>query len=262
MRKYKVNYTARSPIAHGGEENLSNIQPIRRQTIVYNGKNVDIPIISGNSIRGKNFRRNGMKKVCELLKIGKESLGLNAYHLLFNGGSLTKGDEKVDIGKKIGLRNMLPFVSVLGGGIGNMLLEGRMNVGFVYPVGFETHWITGIDSDMSVFECLDTINHTRHDDYEGTEEGETVQMLYDTEILIPGTKLYQEIVTFPNTELEESCIALFFEGLLSDPYIGGANNKGLGFVDIEIDGDFGSSELIRQHLTDNRDEIIAYLNLI
>lgn len=260
MKKMTFRYTAKAPISHGGEETLSVITPFRRQTVIYNNKNIDIPVLSGNGFRGGVLRRGGMKKVCDLLGIGKEGLTLKAYHMLFNGGALTKGDDKVDIGKRISIREKLPFLSVLGGGIGNVLLEGRLNVGFIYPVAKETEYITDIESDKSVFEYLDTIFYTRREDYEGTTEGDTMQMKYEAEILIPGTPLYQEIVSLCNTKLEESALSLFIEEFKKHPYIGGKSNVGHGYVEVEQQGELESSEAVEQYIEANKEDIIDYLN--
>jgi len=260
IQKYQFKYEAISPISHGGEANFSNIQPFRTQKILFDGTFYDVPVLSGNGYRGGQMRRPAMKAFIDLLGIKKSSLGKRAYYLLFSGGSLSKGNDEVSIVDKLALRRTMPLVSIFGGGVKNMLLEGRMQVGFVYPVGKETREFTGVASDKSVFEFLDTVFYTHKDDYEGLEEGESPQMMYETEILVPGTEFVQQINVTTDDQIELSAFGFVVETWLKNPRLGSKENVGHGFVKVDLPEGLPSGKEFVQDTLNRKAEILDFLN--
>jgi hypothetical protein len=138
MRTYELNglVTALSSIAHSGGERNGNISQLRREPVIQpDGRPEQVPVISGNSIRGI-LRDRGMYHMLSKLGYGVredgtvKGLPLPAFHFLFSGGSLTStGSNGLDIDDMRRVEHLLPLMSVFGGAIGNAIKPGKMKVG-------------------------------------------------------------------------------------------------------------------------------------
>lgn len=243
MKKLNIWYKLRSPVSHIGEtaSTGSYFQTIKTES----GR---LPIITGNSVRG-TLRDCGAKHLLDTLGavVDKE-----AFHILFSGGNLN-GTVKLDIGKAKAVREHIPLVSIFGGGLGDMILGGKMAVGNLYPICKEAESITGESSDISWKNLIDEIEYTRTDDEkndsllsyisnpaaEKTAKAST-QMRYSVQYLAAGARLVQEIILYDNvTNLEEGALMTAFAKWFECPKIGGMSNKGFGFFDATTD--FGLS---------------------
>jgi CRISPR/Cas system-associated protein Cas7 (RAMP superfamily) len=96
MIKKNIVYTALSPLSHNGDETLSTTAPFRRQTVLFNNEIIEIPVISGNSIRGI-WRRLGAKYLIEKIGLKEEEISAELYHKLFTGGSLNSSVDHAQI---------------------------------------------------------------------------------------------------------------------------------------------------------------------
>lgn len=143
-----------SPVVSGSDEHAGNHTDIRRITFSVDGAPVDIPVISGNSIRGQ-LRRLIMADMLE--RVGKIPAGLDLaeiekmasqskgfarlWHALCSGGMLEQVAEKdsgyVDLAMKRSIRLALPPVSVLGTAIGNQMIQGKIDVAIARPCCIE-----------------------------------------------------------------------------------------------------------------------------
>lgn len=266
MVKLEVYYRADEYISHGDEENLSTITPFRRQKVMYEGDLIEIPIVTGNSVRGK-LRRIASKRLLDILNV--KSLSPKLYHVLFTGGALTDAEEVVDVGFIKKTRRLLPCLSLFGAAVGNVIISGRISVGFVFPIGKETEKFTGEKSEHSVFEFLELVFYTRKEDYEheesSTEISETAQMKYEIETLVPGTRFKQYIVLATNDEIELACFRDTWEQFAKDPRLGGQSRVGHGRVTIEhvtnLDS-LPSSEKYLEYVQKNAQEIKEFLNAL
>lgn len=260
-RTLELQYVAKSFISHGDEENLSTIMPFRRQKTIYNGKFVDIPVITGNSVRGK-LRRIGARDLLKRLGIGLVSQRL--YHLLHSGGALESTGDVIDVGRVKRIRRLLPLISLFGGSLDNQLIPGRLDVGFVVPIGRETYRLTGIKSETSVFEYLELAFYTRKEDYEPNEgeQVQTAQMKYEVEVLVPGTPLYQRIFLKTDEQIELACFNAIVTKFLEYPTFGSNSRVGHGLVEL-VDSkgldELPSPELYYEHIESNKEEIARIL---
>lgn len=243
MKRLKIRYKLRSPVSHIGEtaSTGSYFQTIKTSV----GR---LPIITGNSIRG-TLRDCGAKELLDILGVAVDK---EIFHILFSGGNLN-GAVKMDVGKAKSVRINLPLVSIFGGGLGDMILAGKMAVGNLYPICKEAEEITGEYSELSWKNLIDEIEYTRTDDekndnladYITNPEAEktakaSTQMRYSVQYLAVGTELIQEIILFDNvTALEEGALCSAFKKWFECPKLGGMSNKGFGFFDAETD--FGIS---------------------
>lgn len=147
--QYQGVLTALSSVSHIGE--TRGIYSFLRREKVINAKGSgfeEIPIITGNSLRGR-LRDLGMLQMCRALGYGIEEkedgefkiagLPLPAFYFLFSGGSLTKeGGKALDIDKAREFRKLIPLIALFGSAVGNMILDGKLLVGKLIPICTET----------------------------------------------------------------------------------------------------------------------------
>ncbi len=237
MKKLQIKYIMTAPVSHIGEtaSTGSYFQTIKTAS----GR---LPIITANSVRGI-LRDSGAKFFLDRLgcKVDKE-----IFHILFSGGNLN-GTMKNDVGKAKSVREHFPLVSVFGGGLGDMILAGKMAVGNLYPICKESEWITGEYSDTSWKNLIDEIEYTRADDGKDDtlsnyiinpddvkKAKASTQMRYAVQYMAAGTAFMQEIFLFDNiSPIEESALYSAFLSWFNLPKLGGMANKGFGFFDAE-----------------------------
>jgi CRISPR/Cas system-associated protein Cas7 (RAMP superfamily) len=232
MIRLKIKYTALSPISHNSDEALSNITSFRRQCIKNKDEVLEIPVVTGNSVRGI-LRRVGADMIINDLGMTKEELNVNLYHKFYTGGSLTKGTDEAKVNLKRSIREFLPNLSVFGTAMDDFILKGKLICGFLYPVSKQTETFTGIESTQDVYELLSTEFYTRRDDFEG-ESKETNQMLYETEVLIAGSELSQDIILDTDKEIEIGFFCKTLKKFSEKPFIGGVSRAGHGKVEMDI----------------------------
>ena len=255
-KKWFVKFKAKSPITHNDEVSLSTTTMFRRIKMAYNDRIIEVPVYTGNAWRGL-LRRAAAHHFVKT--IGLENISPDLYHILYDGGFLSKGASgNINIGVRRKIRQFIPYLSVFGGATGDLIIEGRLSVGILFPIGQETEPYTGVKSSHSVFEFLDTIFYTHRDDYEKDEEGDTVQMKYEVECLIPGTQLVSTIVLRSDQELEISAFGTAIHEWMKRGYIGGKNATGHGVVDFEMDG-IPSPRAYEGYLHDRADEIRKFV---
>lgn len=155
--------TAVSSIAHGGQTR-GTITLLRRELVVTaEGVAVHVPVISGNTLRGR-LRRIGE----ELLRDAVGYTGLipaSAAHALRGGGSLAKTSHEPLSGSRLQtLRALVPQIGVFGAAGGGTIIGGALDVGKVVPHLHETRHITGDQHAPSAFTATQLEGYTRQDD--------------------------------------------------------------------------------------------------
>lgn len=221
----------------------------------------DIPCVSGNSIRGK-IRDLVMYDFIE--RTGIEIMDKPIYHILLSGGALNDSTQYEDIDLRLKLINMCPMLDLLGAAIGKMTIDGRLNVSFAFPECVELG--TG---GRSFWNLLDIVFQTRSDDSKQEREielrengdGEPQQMMYQYEVLIPGTRLNHGFMLKHCDELTESCFYNALQAFCDYPYIGGMAATGSGLVNVdELKSQIDETKLklYRDYLEKNKKEIKAY----
>ena len=236
--KTRIKYKLRAPVSHIGETASTGSY---FQTVLTSGGKV--PVITGNSIRGQ-IRDCIAADLLDRLGcvVGKE-----AFHVLFSGGNIN-GTMREDVEKARLVRAHFPGVSLLGGGLGDMILSGKLIAGFAYPVCVETEFITGEPGEFSWRNLIDEIEFTRTDDskndrvalfMDGAEEELTAkastQMRFSVQYIAAGTEFVQDILFLDGvTDLE---IGAFYAGVLKwfpRPRLGGMAAKGFGLFDAVV----------------------------
>lgn len=243
--KKRIRYKMLSPVSHIGETASTGSY---FQTVLTAGGR--IPVITGNSVRGQ--LRDSM--AIHLLNILSTNnlLGVrvskDTFNILFSGGNIN-GAMKDDVEKAKNIRKHFPLVSLIGGGLGDMIMAGKLICSFVYPICKETADITGEDSEISWHSLIDEIEFTRTDDGKNdqlavyildTEEEKTAkastQMRYSVQYMAAGTEFVQDFIFLDGiTALE---IGAFYAGIqqwFNVPRLGGMAAKGFGLFDADFD---------------------------
>ena len=237
----KIEYTLTAPVSHIGEVASTGSY---FQTI--NTAYGRLPVITGNAVRGQ-LRDSMALRFCSLAetKLDKET-----FHIFFSGGNLNS-TIRDDIEKAKSIRQHFPMISLLGGGLGDMIMAGKSIFSFLYPVCSEAEQITKIRSDISWHSLIDEIEFTRMDDSKSDIKGEYIndidaekqakastQMRFTVQYMAAGTKFVQDIKFLHGiTEIEQGALYSGLAEWFKVPRLGGMSAKGFGMFDAKVDGD-------------------------
>ena len=184
---------------------------LRRERFVQpDGSVEDVPVISGNGLRGL-LRDRGMWHMCKALGYGVDEetgevrgMSLPAYYFLFSGGALSQGATRaVDIDRARELRRMIPLVGLFGGAAGNMIMPGKIKIDKMVPICAETMHLLPeayhLPSASSIWDYTQEEMYTRKDD----EKNEHLRTL-----IAPQTRALLEVEAAgkraqPDAPLEE-----------------------------------------------------------
>jgi hypothetical protein len=253
-----------SPLAHFGDERMGTMQAARTMKFEYEGEFIDVPVFSGNALRG-GLRRIAMRDYLDKIGITEEGFSAKMYYMLFTGGALTSGAKHHEIGDKRHMRAMCPPLSLFGTAIGDQIPEGKMKVGILKPVCKETAAFIGMESDVSFHDMLEEIFYTRRDDLKSKDfnitanekNEQATQMKYEMQCLSAGTQLTGSIIVENGTEIENACIFAALDKFKLTPFIGGKSSIGHGEVTVEYVG--MDSKIYYDYLAQNKEEMRAWV---
>jgi CRISPR/Cas system CMR subunit Cmr6 (Cas7 group RAMP superfamily) len=265
---------AKTPIVHGGNEKTGNIVTLNRITYILYGEPEDVPVISGNAIRGV-LRRYIMQDFIEQVEYELDvdtPQGRKLYHMLFTGGLLEEAESSsksgvIDVRLKREVLKYIPPIRLLGGSFTNQIFEGKLKVYPALPISkelIENGYIPEkFKTERSFYEFLTRVHQTRKDDLRTPrEKGEqAVQMIIEYEAFAPGTEFYHRFIIEDPTNLDISILARMLELWNIKPYVGG--KSAIGFGEVELSYDFeGSSEAYLNYIHEHRDEIVKLLDTL
>lgn len=258
----KIKYQLTAPLSHIGE--TASTGSYFQTILTKDGK---LPVITANAIRGQ-IRNSGAEY---LLEKSGEKVDKEVFHTLFSGGNLS-GTMKNDIEKSRKAREAFPIISVLGAGLGDIILGGKAQFTFAYPICKESEDITGIESDISWHNLIEEIEFTRVDDSKNDYLAQHIleintvntaiastQMRYSVQYMAAGSEFYQIISLNQNTNDLE--IGSFLSAILKwfeTPKLGGMSGKGFGFFDADINN--GALTVVKGIININK-EYSRYIDL-
>lgn len=237
--KKRIKYKMLSPVSHIGE--TASTGSYFQTALTAEGR---VPVITGNSIRGQ-LRDSMAAHLLDLLDV---KVSKDTFNVLFSGGNIN-GAMKDDVEKAKKVRECFPLISLMGGGLGDMIMAGKLICSFAYPVCQETEQITGVESDISWHSLIDEMEFTRMDDgkddrlsgymidagEEKTAKAST-QMRFSVQYMAAGTEFVQDFIFLDGiTDLE---LGAFYAGLhkwFTVPKLGGMAAKGFGLFDAEME---------------------------
>lgn len=244
--KMRIKYKMLAPVSHIGE--TASTGSYFQTVLTADGR---VPVITGNSVRGQ-LRDSMAAHLLDTMGNGSflgVKVSKDVFNILFSGGNIN-GAMKDDVEKAKNVRAHFPLVSLMGGGLGDMIMAGKLICSFAYPVCKETEIITGIESDISWHSLIDEMEFTRMDDgkndqlaayMQDTGEEKTAkastQMRYSVQYMAAGTEFVQDFIFLDGiTDLE---LGAFYAGLrqwFKVPRLGGMAAKGFGLFDAELVG--------------------------
>lgn len=258
-----------SPLAHFGDEMCGTMQTARRMKYRVNNRFIDVPVYSGNALRGI-LRGLLMQDMLEKLDMSVNSISQAVFYTLFNGGSLKSGGIE-DLEFKGKLTECCPALVLLGSAYGNQMTEGKAKVGILRPVCKELNNYNTNKTDVSLYSgMINEVFQTRLDRLKAKTETvsdinevpkETVQMKYEFEVLSAGTELETEICVEYGTTLEKSCMAYAIDLLKQSGHLGGKSSEGYGKIAIECDTEITGLEYA-QFLDKNKGKIKDFLEYL
>lgn len=243
IRTYEGLIIAKSPIHSGSDDRLGNESILRRMTFLVNGKPMEIPMISGNSIRGI-LRRKIMQDMLTAVQYVPESQTkyTKLHHMLFSGGVLETVNESeqgyIDLVMKHNIRNTLPPISVFGTAIRNQMIESKLAVSFAIPICRELrdylpeHILSMPETNLSINSMLTEDFITRRDDLRNNrdKDDQAIQMIVHYEVFVPGTIFYHKFVLRDANDIETAVLGRAIELWKSEPFLGARSAQGYGNV--------------------------------
>lgn len=260
--------TLLSSLAHGGDHS-GTVSYLRREKIMTPTGPTEIPVVSGNSLRGI-LRDHAADLFWQHL--GRPELPAPVFHLLWSGGSLAKAGANHALSSRqlAKVRAMVPVVSVFGGSGAGRIIEGKLRVGKLTPICTETAHLLPPDladtATSSVWDALQIEEFTRCDDakrdqlapaIEGAsipaiESGQAVlldlddepvekpetpaqQMRYGVETMAAGSRLHWWMSLHGITDVEAAMIAGAIDAWTdSGAHIGGRSATGHGRLRLDV----------------------------
>lgn len=126
---YEFILVADSPIAHHSESFGNNAIAMRVKTRMPDGSFVNIPILTGDTIRHGLREASAYAMLDAAGMIDDPGLGESALRLLFNGGMIDGGqDNAVKLDQYRELVELCPQIALLGGCAQNRSVPGRTTV--------------------------------------------------------------------------------------------------------------------------------------
>jgi hypothetical protein len=266
MTSYRLDglFHLRSPLSHIGETISATSYLVQEKILQEDGRTEDVFVYSGNAWRGQ---LRDLIAAYMLDHIGSPRLGIDAFHLLFSGGRIG-GAQSVDIEQARRMRAVIPAIALLGGGVGNQILEGKLRVGNCYPLCAEAIPVLPARlhdraAKIPYASCIFEKQHSRRDDSKiesvrrylaGPEEQLLLgvatppkakekpdenrapdQMRIGMELVCPGVALYTWMTMRDLSPVDLGALVSGLHAFSAAPLIGGKSAIGYGLVDLDYE---------------------------
>ncbi len=289
-KQHRAWFTLVSPLAHGHDDKAGNVVLFRRQRQVdpFTGEHALVPVYTGNAVKGA-WRDAFFARMLRALGVRPEvDLSPRRAQELFSGGTIESGADgataRLDVRRRA--RATIPPVDLLGGCIEQQIMSGilrvhdctllcRENAWKLYrmlaPVGASGQPLTFEDFRASLppADELTVLRlGTRHAHRELPGGGEGVQMLWNTEAIMPGARLLHafSIVSLSTvSSLARSCLADLLEDFADTGLLGAQTSRGYGqiattgYAPAAKADPLPSADEYRAYLRDHQAEILAWL---
>lgn len=258
--------TATSSISHGSDTR-GLVTMLRRETIISDGHLTPIPLISGNSLRGR-LRRIAEDLLRDTLRYDGQ-LTIAAAAALRSGGALAKTSNEPISGAKLAqLRHLVPLIGVFGTAGAGRIIDGCLQVGKLLPHAQETAALLDLPTqtllpiaDLTQIETYSRVddNH-RHAAATITDQPGS-QLQYRIETFRAGTTFDIWLNLTNPTPLEASFFTDVIDTFTQHPTIAGRTAIGHGNLRLNLHrtGTTAPADW-RTHITANTTEVIDALN--
>lgn len=233
--KWEGVATALSSVTHG-EQQLGTGNFMRREKFLLpDGTVEEIPLVSGNALRG-SMRDYSAKKFWHFL--GKPHMNISVSHALFSGGTISKSTNSEPLsGLKLReLREACPVISIFGAAGGGRIMDGILSVGKMIPITSETkHLIPEHLLPANIPGYWDILQLEEYSRFSPENIDTSLNMRYGIESFISGTQFYTWFsLDFPS-EQDLSFFGEIIDALSNAEIpVGGQKNKGFGKVKFDF----------------------------
>lgn len=288
-RQHRAWFQVVSPFAHGHDEKSGNVVLFRRQRQVdpFTGEQAMVPVFTGNAMKGI-WRDMLFGRMLRLLGIDPVTLPPARAQELFAGGTIAQGADGAsnNLAARRRARAVAPGVELLGGCIEQQILSGVLRVHDCTLLCRENAWklfrvmapkdasgeALTYDEFRTSLSPSDDLTSLRlgvrhaHRDLPGSEND--VQMLWNTEHLLPGARLFHSFQVLPLVKLPslaKSCMADLLAEVTEVGLLGAQTSRGfgqvstLGYAPAERAESLPSPEEYRSYLTEHHEAIEAWL---
>lgn len=148
--RWDARLTALSSVMHAGES-LGTVRYLRRERFLLpDGSVEDIPVLSGNMLRGI-LRRLAADLWWDAMGRPKMSMALG--HAIWSGGALAKSTtDPLSTVRLQQVRAACPVVGLFGAAGGGRIVEGAVQVRKALPLCSELLFVTGVESPTSIWD--------------------------------------------------------------------------------------------------------------
>jgi len=274
---FEGRVVAVSEVSHMGES-VGTEQKFNRKNITYKGKNVRVPCINANSIRGI-LRRKARDIFLDVIGRKRENYGAYVQYVLSSAGKQVKAKmakekgaqgDVIDYKYEQHVRKIIPYLSMFGVVVDQHFFEGRLSVSDLIPYACQTQFMTGVESNLNVNSVITERSNTTVDDSlvegeKGLGEGDDIQkqqMRYGQELLKAGTLMRYKFKFRPDaTNLDKGAFWSALRLFLQDPIVGGNNRIGCGelhFLDLKVNDQLADE--YEKYLHETKDKALSYLD--
>lgn len=286
-RSFTTVLTLTSPCAHGADHKSGNVTMFRRQRYVdpTTGETYLAPFISGNAWRGI-WRDEAGALTCRDVGLKLTEIDTKVAHALMAGGTIEAGADgaSVDLALRRQARRILPAWDLFAGVMNQQIMRGILRVHDAILVCRENAWLLhdrlkpqrdgapmSYETFRAALEPADNLTQLRlltrhaHRDLEGSEG---VQMLTETEVLLPGAQLvhaFQLIELDGVSSLSRSFLSRVLSAFRDNAFVGAGNARGLGAVAFDPYQPGAEAQVLPSedeylaHIEQHREEIRTFL---
>lgn len=235
---WKGELTAVSSVMHGGES-LGTVRYLRRERFLLDDGTVeDVPVLSGNMLRGI-LRRLSADLWWEAL--GRPRLSMAVVNAIWSGGALAKSTtDPLSTVRLQQVREVCPVVGLFGAAGGGRIVEGTVQVGKAVPVCRETASLLRVPSDgllslwdLTQIEYFSKAPGGPPDAVDG-EVGELSPMRFGVESFITGSRFLWDVSTAWASPVELSLWCDTLAAFCERGQVGGMSASGFGHVDVSL----------------------------
>lgn len=222
--------TAQTGVVHSGET-LGTTTYLRRERVLTpDGQVAEIPLISGNSVRGRL-----RELAAEAWWVDREEPSLPAavVHALFSGGSLARATDEPLSGQRLHqVHALCPPLEIFGAAGGGRILDGAVQVGKMIPVSQQTQHFLPVDyRSAAAPDIWDVVNVDYFTRKRRSRDEQSSPLRFGVELFVPGTQFYWWARIEPSAST--AAVSLFADTIadwLASGTVGGRLRSGYGRV--------------------------------
>jgi len=287
-RAHRTVWVLVSNLAHGGDVKSGNVVLFRRERKIdpTTGEQHLVPLFSGNATRGI-LRDIAGGMLLRDVGLHPEELPPRVAHALFSGGTIEAGADgaTVDLALRRKLRELLPMWDVFGGVWAQQIMAGVLRMHDPIVVCRENAWLlyerlapVPAEGERISYEAFkaslplaDDITQLRlgvRHAHRDIAEADGIQMLWNTETLLPGTRIahsFQLQNLGGVDELTRSFVAHLLDEFRNVATIGAGAARGSGQVAFDPyqpgpgEEPLPPASIYLEWLRDHREEVRALL---